>query len=170
VAHETGVVAILLCQTGVLAVVLCHEASILVKGGTGASTCEYYGRHEVRKGGFVHKRQWGPVLDGGWPVTVVGGADGALNLPEIGRIRGFRVDLVTAVRAAVGLLKPLLDAVISKDMLALRQTQGGLEDALWGRLAKLVVADDTGYRRQSVSMKSKPKMVTRQQLTSLVFG
>lgn len=53
-------------------------------------------------------------------------------------------NLVPAVRAAVRLLEPLLDAVVSEYMLALGQSKRCLIDALRVGNAKLVVADDAG--------------------------
>jgi hypothetical protein len=55
------------------------------------------------------------------------------------RLRG---QLVSTVGAAVRLLKPLLDAVVTKHMLALWEAKGSLVDALWVGKTKLVVADD----------------------------
>lgn len=54
---------------------------------------------------------------------------------------GFRRHLVSAIRAAVRLFKPLLDAVITKDMLAPWQPEWGLINALGIAHAELVVAD-----------------------------
>lgn len=59
-------------------------------------------------------------------------------------------NLVPAVRAAIRLLEPLLDAVVAEDMFTLGQSKRCLIDALWVRHIELVVADDAGCF-QSVS-------------------
>jgi hypothetical protein len=66
----------------------------------------------------------------------------AVECPDTGHDGGLRGDLVPAVRATIGLLEPFLQAVITEYVLALGQTQGRLDDTLWTRLAKVVVADD----------------------------
>ena len=53
-----------------------------------------------------------------------------------------RRHLVPAVRATVGLLEPLLDAVVAEDMFTLGQPQGCLVDAFGIAYPKLIVADD----------------------------
>jgi hypothetical protein len=66
----------------------------------------------------------------------------AVECPDPRHGGGLRGDLVPTVRATIGFLKPFLQAVVTEDVLALRQTQGRLDDTLWTRLAKVVVADD----------------------------
>lgn len=62
------------------------------------------------------------------------------------RLRG---KLVAAIRAAVGVLEPLLDAVVAKHVLAPGEAEGGLVDSLGTLDAKVVVADDTSWKQQS---------------------
>ena len=57
----------------------------------------------------------------------------------------LRWDLVSAVRAAIRLLEPLLDAVLAEDVLAVRQTERCLLDALGVGDAELVVTDHAGW-------------------------
>ena len=60
----------------------------------------------------------------------------------------FRGDFVAAVWAAVGFLEPLLDAVVSEDVLAVGQAERCLVDSLWVLDSEFVVADHTCYRRE----------------------
>jgi hypothetical protein len=62
----------------------------------------------------------------------------AAGLLEL-RLRG---DLIPAIRAGIVFLKPFLDAVVTKNVLALGQSQRSLLDALWSFDAKVIVADD----------------------------
>ena len=51
--------------------------------------------------------------------------------------------LVSAVRTAIRILKPLLDAMVAKDMSTFRQAKGGLVDTLRSLDTILIVANDT---------------------------
>ena len=53
----------------------------------------------------------------------------------------LRLDFIPAVRACVLLLKPLLDAMITKNVFTLGEPEGGLVDSLCIWSAKFVVAD-----------------------------
>lgn len=64
------------------------------------------------------------------------------------RLRG---DLVPAIWAAIRLLEPFLDAVVTKNVFALGQAQRGFIDTLRIRDTKFVVANHTCYL-QLVSM------------------
>jgi len=62
---------------------------------------------------------------------------------SVGRKYRFRRDLIPAVRAAVRLFEPLLDAVVAKNVLAVGKPKRGLVDAFGVGDAKVVVANDT---------------------------
>jgi hypothetical protein len=47
-----------------------------------------------------------------------------------------------AVRTAIRIFKPFLDAMIAEDMLAFWETQRGFVDALGSISSKIIVADD----------------------------
>jgi len=65
-----------------------------------------------------------------------------MESPPLSGDRELRRNLVTAVRAAVRLFKPLLDAVVTKYVLAARKTQGSFVNAFGIRYAKLIIAYD----------------------------
>lgn len=54
------------------------------------------------------------------------------------------MELIPAVRATIGVFKPLEDAVVAEDVLALRQTQGVLVYAFRTGDAKVIVANYAG--------------------------
>lgn len=56
----------------------------------------------------------------------------------------LRGHLVSTVRACVVVFEPLLDTMVSKDVLALGQSQWGLGNVLRCWYSVLVVADHTG--------------------------
>lgn len=66
-----------------------------------------------------------------------------MESPDTAGDYGIRGELVAAVRAAIRLVEPFLNAMIAKDVLALRQAQRGLYNTLWARLAEIVIADNT---------------------------
>lgn len=55
------------------------------------------------------------------------------------------MQLVPAVWATIGILKPLEDAVVAEDVLTLGQTQWMLTDALRAGHAKVIVANHAGF-------------------------
>ena len=76
---------------------------------------------------------------------VVAHANQVMKRPSAGDRCKLRRYLVAAVGAAVGFFKPLLDAVVAKNMLAPRQAERSFDNALRASLAEVVVADDTCY-------------------------
>lgn len=55
------------------------------------------------------------------------------------------MQLIPTVRATIGILKPLEDAVVAEDVLALGQTQRMLADAFRAGHAKVIVANHAGF-------------------------
>jgi len=68
---------------------------------------------------------------------------------RIGCEDGFRRDLIPAVWATIRLLEPLLDTVVAKNMLAVRQTKRGFVDTLRVGDTELIVADNAGCTHRS---------------------
>jgi hypothetical protein len=56
--------------------------------------------------------------------------------------RQLRWKFIPAVRAAIRILEPLLDAFVAKDMFTLRKANRVLDYAFWVTDAKFIVADD----------------------------
>jgi hypothetical protein len=67
------------------------------------------------------------------------------------------VQLVPAVRATIGIFKPLEDAVVAEDVLALGQTQRMLTDAFRAGYAKVIIANYAGFDRSASNTQDKSR-------------
>ena len=59
------------------------------------------------------------------------------------------MQLVPAVRATIGIFKPLEDAVVAENVLAFGQTQRMLIDALWTGDTKVIIANYAGFDKSA---------------------
>ena len=69
------------------------------------------------------------------------------HVVSAGRYHRLRFESVSAIRACVGLCKPFLDAIGPKHMLAARETQGFLDQALRVLDPILIVTNNASYIR-----------------------
>ncbi len=76
----------------------------------------------------------------------------------------LRWEFVAAVRAAVRVLEPLLDALVAENMFTFGKTNGILSYTLWITEAEFVVADDAGWE-----MSEKHARQNHAELTSTVL-
>jgi hypothetical protein len=82
-----------------------------------------------------------PTGDTAWP-------NYAQHVPECLTRTQLRLrrHLIAAIGAAVRLFEPFLDAVIAKDVLALRETQWGFVDTLGADNTEVIIADHASCR------------------------